>query len=164
MTKLGWLIFAVSVVVISLILIRYARRVDRLHRRVVQAKATLDHALSQRRSLVRSLVEHPDFDSAARQRLASLLDVAEQHPSEANESALSRALREERSAVMEVETVGYGEGNDVSEVSRQLAMARRFHNQEVEQVRRIRARMIVRVFHLAGRAQLPDTYDMDDRY
>ena len=43
-----------------------------------------------------------------------------------------------------------------------LQLARRFHNAHVEQVRRVRARGVVRVFHLAGRAPLPEPFDMDD--
>ncbi|WP_127127777.1 hypothetical protein [Georgenia sp. SYP-B2076] len=43
-----------------------------------------------------------------------------------------------------------------------LQLARRFHNAHVQQVRRIRARSVVRVFHLAGRAPLPEPFDMDD--
>jgi hypothetical protein len=43
-----------------------------------------------------------------------------------------------------------------------LQLARRFHNSHVEQVRRLRADALVRVFHLAGRAPLPEPFDMDD--
>lgn len=43
-----------------------------------------------------------------------------------------------------------------------LQLARRFHNSHVEQVRRLRANSLVRAFHLAGRAPLPEPFDMDD--
>lgn len=43
-----------------------------------------------------------------------------------------------------------------------LQLARRFHNAHVEQVRRLRTDPVVRVFHLAGRAPLPEPFDMDD--
>lgn len=43
-----------------------------------------------------------------------------------------------------------------------LQLARRFHNSHVEQVRRLRANALVRTFHLAGRAPLPEPFDMDD--
>jgi hypothetical protein len=43
-----------------------------------------------------------------------------------------------------------------------LQLARRFHNSHVEQVRRLRTDPLVRVFHLAGRAPLPEPFDMDD--
>jgi len=43
-----------------------------------------------------------------------------------------------------------------------LQLARRFHNSHVEQVRRLRANTLVRALHLAGRAPLPEPFDMDD--
>ncbi|MFD1507769.1 hypothetical protein ACFSBG_19110 [Georgenia yuyongxinii] len=43
-----------------------------------------------------------------------------------------------------------------------LQVARRFHNAHVEQVRKARSRWAVRTFRLAGRAPLPDPFDMDD--
>ncbi|MDO5719790.1 MAG: hypothetical protein Q4P05_03565 [Actinomycetaceae bacterium] len=164
MNKLGWLIVVGAIIVLGIVLIRYARRIDRLHRRVVQARATLDHALSERHRTVRSLVNNPSFDSDARITLEQVLDVASRQATEANESALTRALLKAQGAITHLDTEGEHASSAVREVGMQLAAARRFHNQEVEQVRRIRARKLVRFFHLAGRAQLPDTYDMDDRY
>ena len=41
-------------------------------------------------------------------------------------------------------------------------LARRFHNDAVVQIRRIRRNVLVRFFHLAGRAPLPQTFEMDD--
>ncbi|GAA1630671.1 hypothetical protein [Georgenia ruanii] len=43
-----------------------------------------------------------------------------------------------------------------------LQVARRFHNAHVQRVREVRARWVVRTFHLAGRAPLPEPFDMDD--
>lgn len=43
-----------------------------------------------------------------------------------------------------------------------LQLARRFHNARVVQVRHLRANPVVRLFHLAGRAPLPEPFDMDD--
>lgn len=43
-----------------------------------------------------------------------------------------------------------------------LQVARRFHNAHVEQVRKARSRWAVRTFRLAGRAPLPEPFDMDD--
>lgn len=164
MIKLGWIAVVGIIVALAIVLIRYARRVDRLHRRVVQARATLEHALSERHCTVRSLVDNPSFDSDARNKLVRVLDVASSQTTEANESALTRALLEEQRAITQLDTQGEHARSALRDVGMQLAAARRFHNQEVEQVRRIRARKIVRLFHLAGRAELPDTYDMDDRY
>lgn len=43
-----------------------------------------------------------------------------------------------------------------------LQLARRFHNARVVQVRHLRANPVVRLFYLAGRAPLPEPFDMDD--
>ncbi|MFC7406134.1 hypothetical protein [Georgenia alba] len=43
-----------------------------------------------------------------------------------------------------------------------LQLARRFHNSHVEQVRRLRDDPVVRLFRLAGRAPMPEPFDMDD--
>ena len=41
-------------------------------------------------------------------------------------------------------------------------MARRFHNDAVIDVRRVRRKTVVRVFRLAGHAELPATIEFDD--
>ena len=41
-------------------------------------------------------------------------------------------------------------------------MARRFHNDAVIDVRRVRRKTVVRVFRLAGHAELPSTIEFDD--
>lgn len=43
-----------------------------------------------------------------------------------------------------------------------VRMARSFHNSHVDQVRRLRRSSLVRIFHLAGRAPVPQTIDIDD--
>ncbi|MPV37743.1 hypothetical protein [Georgenia subflava] len=83
------------------------------------------------------------------------------------ESELSRTLR----AVLGAE----GQRADLAEDPRaadvlvrleqawyRLQLARRFHNARVVQVRRVRATPLVRLFHLAGHAPVPEPFDMDD--
>lgn len=43
-----------------------------------------------------------------------------------------------------------------------VQLARRFHNQAVTEVQRVRRKAVVRLFRLAGRAGLPDTVEFDD--
>ncbi|MFH5823217.1 hypothetical protein [Georgenia sp. AZ-5] len=83
------------------------------------------------------------------------------------ESELSRTLRTVLgSPEDQAELAGDARAAEVLTHLRQswyrLQVARRFHNAHVEQVRRIRARPVVRLFHLAGRAPLPEPFDMDD--
>ena len=43
-----------------------------------------------------------------------------------------------------------------------VQLARRFHNQAVTEVQRVRRKGTVRIFRLAGRAPLPETVEFDD--
>ena len=43
-----------------------------------------------------------------------------------------------------------------------VQLARRFHNDAVTDVRRVRRKPVVRVFRLAGHADLPRTVEFDD--
>lgn len=146
------------------LLIRYARRVDRLHRRVIQAHTTLDKRLRERREIVGALVAKTETTSAEVADLAAALEAANRVSDEQSESTLTRAIRGYRSRADSQVNEHPQLARDLSDIAIQLSSARRFYNQEVEQVRRIRSRIIVRLFHLAGRAKLPQTYDMDDRY
>lgn len=44
-----------------------------------------------------------------------------------------------------------------------VSVARRFHNTRVSEVRQLRHNILVRVFHLAGRATLPQSFEIDDQ-
>ena len=43
-----------------------------------------------------------------------------------------------------------------------VVLARRFHDTRVAQAQRLRADLVVRLLHLAGRAPMPQTFDVDD--
>ena len=43
-----------------------------------------------------------------------------------------------------------------------LVLARRFHNTHVAEARHLRSGVLVRLLHLAGRAPMPRTFDIDD--
>jgi len=45
-----------------------------------------------------------------------------------------------------------------------VQLARRFHNESVDQARSLRQGTFVRVLHLAGRATMPQTVDLDDAW
>lgn len=45
-----------------------------------------------------------------------------------------------------------------------VQLARRFHNESVAQARELRQNLLVRVLHLAGRAAMPQTVDLDDAW
>ena len=50
----------------------------------------------------------------------------------------------------------------VREAGLRVQLARRFHNEAVKEVQRVRAKRVVRLFRLAGYADLPRTVEFDD--
>jgi hypothetical protein len=50
----------------------------------------------------------------------------------------------------------------IADAGIRVQMARRFHNDAVIDVRRVRRKTVVRLFRLAGHAELPATIEFDD--
>lgn len=166
---LGETLAALSIAVLVLVLLAFylswrATRLDRLHIRVETARAALEAALLRRGAVVLELAAGPGLPPEA---AASLVEAAVrarragEEERELVESGLSRALRaafdelgEEgppRDRLLEAESAAKG-----------VHVARCFHNNAVAETRRARRSRLVRVLRLAGRAPLPDFFEMDD--
>jgi hypothetical protein len=50
----------------------------------------------------------------------------------------------------------------IVEANHRVQLARRFHNDAVTDVRRVRRKRVVRWFRLAGHAEMPRTFEIDD--
>ena len=162
-----------------------AARLDRLHAKVEGAMAALDAQLVRRAEATLELATSGAVDPATSLLLADAASQAlERHTfqplsddpldgqtfagREDTEANLTEALR----AALQEDTVaslrGEVEGPGASGLSRVAAsalrvqLARRFHNDAVREVRRVRAKMVVRLFRLAGHATLPQPVDFDD--
>lgn len=178
LSLLGWLLYA------------KALRVDRLHRQVLGARATLEAQLVHRAQAALDLAGAGVLDpasglllaEAAREALACEapvvddgLDPDPRGPSSATgpdrsraqvESDLSRVLR----TVADAETRAELAGDLVAETALarldrscyRLVLARRFHDTHVTETTRIRSDWDVRLLHLAGHAPSPGTFDIDD--
>ncbi|MEU8223275.1 hypothetical protein [Kribbella sp. NPDC048915] len=138
-----------------------AGRLDRLHRRVELARASLETELARRSALVAELAGSDVLDPASalllldaahRARAASLepMEVREQA-----ESALTRAIH---ATGTEVEPWA----GELALAMRRVQLARRFHNDVVVSARTLRDRRLVTWLHLAGRAPLPTTIELED--
>lgn len=190
MTDLEWTAWALVVLVAAIIALwvvwAAASRLDRLHRRVWESRATLDAQLVRRATAAWDLAAADVLDppnaalvvAAARAALArsgtdSLAGgertaVDSEEPDQAIvESELSRVLRgalgdaDRRARLAERD----GARDLLENLDRawyRVQLARRFHNDAVVQVRRIRAKGYVRLFRLAGQAPMPQTFEMDD--
>ena len=184
-----WVVVALVVVLaLAWYLSFSASRLDRLHHRVEGARATLDAQLVRRAEAAIELATSGRLDPASALLVAGAAsdalaagereapgDSAHTHDREQAESDLTEAL----TAALDVHAAGPtgsgseggegGEGGPGAEVLERLAsasnrvqLARRFHNQAVTDAQRVRRKRVVRWFRLAGRAELPQTFEMDD--
>lgn len=156
---------------------RRAVRIDRAHLAVLAARRTLEAQLDRRAAATRSLVATGVLDPSAAVLLADVAHRAADGPRPGGddaptgasrtltESELSRTLRavldtevrddlaadpRSRAALGELDSAWY-----------RVEVARRFHDTRVVQARQARAGWAARTFHLAGRAPVPRTADMD---
>ena len=147
-----------------------ASRLDRLHNRAEAARTALDLAMVQRSAVAYELASSGLLDPATSLLLADAARRAkEAKPDERDlaESDLTRALRAAfgqpgfRSEVAEAN----GAGELVVEVeaaAHQVFLARKFYNDVAGRTIDARRRPLARVFRLAGTAEQPEFFEMDD--
>ena len=166
-----WSLLAVLLLAFAALYLRgLAGRLDRLHLRVEGAWEALDAQLLRRAGAVLDLATLGRLDVASAFLLVEAATEAQdagQDGREVAESTLSSDLR----AVLDVpgaldavlaDPVGSQRLAAVSQAVERVALARRFHNDAVRSARVLRRRSVVRVLHLAGRAVLPQSFEMDD--
>ncbi|MCW2937678.1 MAG: hypothetical protein JWN00_663 [Actinomycetia bacterium] len=145
-----------------------AGRLDRLHVRLETARAGLDAALVRRAAVALELAASRLLDPATSLLLATAAHearTADNERREFAESDLSRALR----AVVDQPGFRPGLGDradalldELETAAQKVAFARRFFNDAVATIRTARRRMMARALPLAGRAQLPEFFEIDD--
>ena len=165
-----------------------AARLHRLHTRVEGTYAALDAQLVRRAEAVLEVANSGAVDPAAALILADAATESleggddDQADREAVESDLTRAIR----LTLPADVAGGGEPTDPGRAShlatgrelgsavssaaldrldsagQRVMMARRFHNDAVTDVLRLRRNVFVRLFFLAGRTDLPRTVEFDD--
>ena len=177
-----WIVLALGLVAIGWYLTYTAARLDRLHARVQGTLAALDAQLVRRAEATMELANARVLDAASALMLASAasdsLSAAEDEDTDADrqrfsneretvESRLSEALGLALTADTLASLPGAGGfGDDI--VSRvratglRVQLARRFHNDAVTDVRRVRRQWAVKWFRLAGHADMPQTVEFVD--
>jgi hypothetical protein len=162
---------------------RGASRLDRLHRKVAASRIALDAQLVRRASVAVEVAASGALDPASAILVADAAYTASDagpvtSPAaalkmdglgperERAESGLTATLREAMGAPEAIRTLLAGpSGEVVSALAAawyRATLARRFHNEAVAQARRVRRLWYVRLFHLAGRAPMPRTVELDD--
>jgi hypothetical protein len=146
-----------------------AGRIDRLHTRVDIARVALDVTLLRRSSVAQELATSGLLDPATSLLLAAAVlgTRGGERPRDLAESDLTRALRAAFSQPDFRASLSGKEGADellaeVEEAAHQVFVARKFYNDLVAVTRDARSRPLARVLHLAGRAEAPVFFEMDD--
>lgn len=169
-----WVLVIVLAVLLVLYLSMTAGRLDRLHKRVDTSLLSLHSQLLRRSATAIELSTSGALDPASSVLLADAAHRAQQ--ASENESAgqwasaesdLTSALLATLTDPTEIAEVAAKQPAasflaDLADRCQRVALARRFHNDAVQATRRQRARPVVRIFRLAGRTSLPDTWEMDD--
>jgi hypothetical protein len=161
-----------------------AARLDRLHSRVEGALSALDAQLVRRAEATIELVNSGALDPASALILAGAAsesleahneregedllegqhfagrELIESDLSEALQIALSPAATDEIRRAQG--TPGDAALGRVRAAALRVQLARRFHNDAVKDVQRVRRKAVVRWFRLAGHAELPQTIEFDD--
>jgi hypothetical protein len=174
MDIISWVVAGIAIAVLIAWYLSYgAARLDRLHSRVEGAHSVLDAQLVRRAEATLELANSGSLDPASALLLAAAASdslEAEEEPHttrEAVESDLTQALEAALGEdvlrhLREDETVGAPILQRVAAANQRVQLARRFHNDAVIDVRRVRRKPGVRLFRLAGHAELPQTFEIDD--
>jgi hypothetical protein len=185
MDTLTWTVAAVAVLLAVAWYLSYsAARLDRLHTRAEGALSALDAQLVRRAEATLELANSGALDAASALMLAAAAsDSLEAHNDralehdllegqsfgerEAFESDLTEALQaalspEVVAAIREEQGLGAAALQRVEAAGVRVQLARRFHNDAVSDVQRVRRKPVVRWFRLAGHADLPRTVEFDD--
>lgn len=150
-------LLAVLVVVFGLVQLTTANRLDRLHVRMDAGWAALVNALD-RRAVVARAVAATALDSGAAAKLRIGTEHAESaspREREAAENALTELLgRVDRTRLPESLAA------ELADSEQRIVIARRVHNDAVRDTLTLRRLRRVRYFHLAGRAPVPEYFEI----
>jgi hypothetical protein len=146
-----------------------AGRLDRLHARVDAARASLEAALLRRSSVALELSSSGLLDPAASLLLASAAHDARSAESgrELPESDLTRALRAVFGQPDFRASIAGRDGaeellTELEGAAHRVFLARKFYNDAVAVTRAARKHWLVRALRLAGTAQLPEFFEIED--
>jgi 8-oxo-dGTP pyrophosphatase MutT (NUDIX family) len=155
----NWVIAAIigALLVCAFRLYRLATRLDRLHRRTEAAWAALDVALARRSGAARALAAGGDLPPAVAAALATAARATE-----TGERALRADAENELTRQLEQLPTAPDSrvADELAETAQRILLARRFYNDAVRDTRALRADRFSRMFRLAGRASLPDYFEI----
>lgn len=186
MGLLAWIAVVIAVVaLVSWYLSYTAARLDRLHTKVEGSVSSLDAQLVRRAEVVREVAGSGALDPASAALLADAASASLEAADVAaldggvqgdgigadraqTESTLTQVLCATLTTDVVAELRDEGEGwpevvERLRSAGQRVQIARRFHNEAVRDVRRLRHRPPVHFLGLAGHTPLPTTVEFDDR-
>ena len=181
----GWVAAIVALVALVAWYLSYnAARLDRLHARVEGSLASLDAQVVRRAEVSLELANSNLLDPASSMLLAEAatasLDASDEaavqsevqeHGVDHRRSTVETELTHTLRAVLPADVVGsilaeHEDARDelvrLREAGERVQLSRRFHNDAVHDVRRVRGKPIVRVFRLAGHTHMPHLVEFED--
>ena len=170
---LSWVFATLFVLVVIAWYLSYtAARVDRLHVRLSGTLAALDARLVRRAEAAVELANSGLLDGATSLILANAAAESLEAPAEHGEArelaendlteALDLALTPDVVSSLRSSALGEDVLARLSSACMRVQLARRFHNDAVTDVRRMRRTWTIRLFHLAGHTPMPHTVEFDD--
>jgi hypothetical protein len=170
---LSWVFAVLFVLVIIAWYLSYtAARLDRLHVRLSGTLAALDARLVRRAEASVELANTGLLDGATALLLANAAAESLEAPTEHGEDreqaesdlteALDLALTADTVETLRQTPIGQDVLSRVTSACTRVQLARRFHNDAVTDVRRVRRKWAIRMFHLAGYTPMPHTIEFDD--
>ena len=143
-----------------------ASRLDRLYHRVGTSWATLDTMLQKRAAIATEIVRESNLDPATAYLISSAArsarDAAISEKSEA-ESVLSESIKV-------IQEISYDETLEMpsdllvelSDVTSKIKLAINLHLEAVNAAKKVRSKIVIRLFRLAGKAPAPVKYAFED--
>lgn len=171
MNAVQWLTVAVTLLLLTGWLSWTATRIDRLHTRVETQRAVLESRLLRRSAVTSEVASSGVLDPASSLMLADVAHAAREAEVAAEaaqaESDLTAALNVTFGNVAEVAQLRGDPQvslliDELAAACRDVGLARRFYNNTVRAAWRLRRKLRVRLFRLAGRAPAPASAEFDD--
>lgn len=163
------ILVVVAVAIVGVYVSWRAGRLDRLHARVDGARASLDAALLRRSSVALELASSGLLDPATSLLLATAAHDARSADGgqELPESDLTRALRAVFGQPDFRSSLAGRDGaeellTELESAAHRVFLARKFYNDAVGATRAARRRPLPRMLRLAGRAPLPEFFEIED--
>ncbi|NMH94676.1 NUDIX hydrolase [Pseudonocardia bannensis] len=163
MTLIAWVLLVtilVVAIVLTMLCVGRARRLDRLHVRTDAARAGLRTALDRRAEVagrVAAALGATGHDVTALRAAAAAAHAAVDDDREAAENVLSRRLTE-----IDRGSLDDALFSDLVDAEQLVILARRVHNDAVRDTLGLRSRRLVRWLRLAGTAPEPGYFEIAD--